>query len=131
MNGESIIRLQDCLKKIKSNSAFRVNFKHFLPLLLILFNCAGRPGHFQKFENRTALGNILSMRAIDSAGPALDDRISLKKPVAIAINDLGDIYITDSGTDAVLKLSPDFKLLAHEGGIGSVIGGFNRPKGLD
>jgi len=118
------------LKKIKSNSAFPVNFKYLPLFLLILFNCAGRSGQFHESENRTALGSILSIRAIDSAGPVLDGGVSLKEPVAIAVNGLGDIYITDSGTDAVLKLSSNYKILAYEGGISSVLGGFNRPAGL-
>jgi sugar lactone lactonase YvrE len=52
------------------------------------------------------------------------------EPSDITLNKLGEIYISDSELNAVIKLSANLSILSFEGGIGSFPGDFNRPSGV-
>ena len=51
-------------------------------------------------------------------------------PFGIALNDSGDVYVTDSMNDAVLKFANDGTYLTQWGGHGTGNGEFDRPTGL-
>jgi len=52
---------------------------------------------------------------------------SLYLPTGIAIDLLGNIFITDTGNDRVLKCDREGRFLAETGGFGWEAGQFNRP----
>lgn len=51
-------------------------------------------------------------------------------PFGIAVNDSGDVYVTDSLNDAVLKFANDGTYLTQWGGNGPADGQFDQPTGL-
>jgi DNA-binding beta-propeller fold protein YncE len=52
------------------------------------------------------------------------------EPSGITLNKLGEIYVSDSELNAVVKLSANLEILSFEGGIGNDPGDFNRPSGI-
>jgi tripartite motif-containing protein 71 len=56
--------------------------------------------------------------------------LRLMEPSGIVTNQLGEIYISDTGLNMILKLSDSLALISYEGGIGNDLGDFNLPSGL-
>jgi tripartite motif-containing protein 71 len=57
--------------------------------------------------------------------------VSLMEPSDITVNKLGEIFIADRELNGIMKLSDSLQIISFEGGIGSDLGDFNRPSGLD
>lgn len=111
-------------------SVFPAHFKISLFAIILLSSCAGSSrlgGH----SGNEYSGAILNFRAEAVSGPTLGEGISLVEPADLIVNSLGEIYITDKGSNSIIKLSRDFQVLSGEGGIGSGSGDLNRPAGLD
>ena len=73
---------------------------------------------------------ILNLKLNQSIGPSLGNGTYLVDPSAVAVNDLGEIYISDKAKNTIYKLSPNLELIGAEGGIGSGSGSLNHPVGM-
>ena len=99
--------------------------------MLLVLSCAGTTRLSREGVDGLNSDTIINVRLIESAGPLIDDRIVLMEPSDIAVNELGEIYISDRGLNIILKLSQNLEILSYQGGIGNGPGDFNRPSGID
>ncbi len=74
--------------------------------------------------------SILSLRPVKSVGPAVDQDVDFVDPVSVTVNKLGDVFVSDRGTNTVFKFSRTLERTLSEGGTGRALGDFNRPMGL-
>jgi len=111
-------------------SAFRAVF-NFLPFLIIISLSCGGPGRIDKLNvSGDSLQPILNVRFLDDTGSLLGQGVVLLEPCGMTVNNLGEIYVSDRESNALIKLSADFDLLSFEGGVGNDLGEFNRPSGI-
>jgi sugar lactone lactonase YvrE len=104
-----------------------------LPILLILIylsGCTQAGRRYPEIVERTSAQSILSLRAVKSTGPAIDEGNTLVEPAGVTVNKLGQVFLSDRGTNTIFKLSPALESISGEGGIGRALGDFNRPMGL-
>lgn len=110
-------------------------------IVLAISGCAATSGR-QEESSPQRLGSpetsassvassILNLRLTASSGPDLDDHGTLIEPSGIAINGLGDLYISDKISNTIYKVSAQLLPLGQEGGIGGYAGGFNQPMGME
>jgi len=99
-----------------------------ITILLSVNGCG--PGKPPETGSPSANKPILNIRLQQSVGPSLGSGTTLIEPTAVAINDLGEIYISDKARNTIYKLSSSLELLSGEGGIGIGAGSFNHPIGL-
>lgn len=67
------------------------------------------------------------VRKWGAAGSALGQ---LNQPIRVALDSLGDVYVTDAGNNRIEKFSPTGEPLAQWGDAGSAAGQFNFPVGI-
>lgn len=99
-----------------------------ITILLSVNGCG--PGKPPETGSPAANQPILNIRLQQAIGPSLGNGTMLIEPTAVAVNDLGDIYISDKARNTIYKLSPSLELLSGEGGIGISAGSFNHPIGM-
>ncbi|UCE65046.1 MAG: NHL repeat-containing protein [Candidatus Zixiibacteriota bacterium] len=98
--------------------------------MILLTACAGTDQVNRKYVDNIAAEKIINVRFVQSVGPSSDVRIKLMEPSDIAVNQLGEIYVSDGELNMILKLSDRLEMLSYEGGMGSGLGDFNRPSGM-
>ncbi len=114
----------------RSKSAFRAS-SNFIKLLLVLLTaCAGTDQVNREYAGSIVDEKIINVRLVQSVGPSVGDRLKLMGPSGIAVNPLGEIYVSDGELNMILKLSDRLEMLSYEGGTGGGPGDFNRPSGM-
>ena len=130
MAGNYIAPAREMPRTIGFKSVFAAFSNYTLFAIIPILACAGG-SQFDRNSNTSLQRQILNLRATVTSGPSLGKGITLIEPADLVVNSLGEIYITDKGSNSIIKLSRDFQVLASEGGIGSGLGDLNRPAGID
>jgi sugar lactone lactonase YvrE len=97
-------------------------------ILSSVYGCG--PGNPPEIGNPSVNQPILNLKLNQSIGPSLSSGVHLVDPSAIAVNDIGEIYISDKARNTVYKLASSLELIGAEGGIGASSGSLNRPMGM-
>lgn len=104
------------------------NRKFFFIILLLCFACASYG--VKKNTNQEQFvspGSVKGLKPVGIIGEGKLGSASLYLPTGIAIDLLGNIFITDTGNDRVVKCDEEGRFLAETGGFGWEAGEFNRP----
>ena len=130
MDGDYTARPPDPHWNTISRSVYRANFNFLISASILISACAGTGGTGRGSISGEKSGNILDVRLAQSAGPVSIDNIYFTNLSDIAVNNAGDIYISDSRQNGIIKLSEQLDFVTSEGGIGNGLGDFNRPSGI-
>jgi tripartite motif-containing protein 71 len=104
------------------------NGKLLFVIFLFCFTCATygvKKGMDQRQAGSPA--SVKALRLIGVVGERNLGTSSLYLPTGIAIDHLGNLFITDTGNDRVIKCDSEGNFLAETGGFGWEAGEFNRP----
>jgi sugar lactone lactonase YvrE len=104
-----------------------------IPVLLtaIIFSgCTPAGKRNPEIINEVRRQSILSLRPVSSIGPAVGQNIEFVDPASVTVNKLGEIFVSDRGTNTIFKFSRELERISGEGGTGRALGDFNRPMGL-
>lgn len=101
-----------------------------IPAVLIFFACGGSQAPSPSVSQSALLKPILNLQLKVIAGPNLGDNGSLSEPAGVAVNQLGEIFISDRVGNSIYKFTPQLQSAGHEGGSGGSLGEFNRPQGM-
>ena len=101
----------------------------YLPIILLLcFACASYGVKKKTGQEQFVSGGLVKgLRPLGIIGEGKLGYSSLYLPTGIAIDLLGNIFITDTGNDRVVKCDKEGRFLAETGGFGWEAGEFNRP----
>lgn len=104
------------------------DYKLVFVFLLLLFACAsyGVKTHPEQTE-LVSSGPVKGLKLIATIGDTELGSSLLYFPTGIAIDFLGNLYISDTGNDRIVKCSTEGKFITETGGFGSESGEFNRP----
>jgi hypothetical protein len=95
-----------------------------LGLALMLAGCTPTP--------RTEIVSRPVPRQIQYVG-MINDRLGsarLSAPVAITFDQSNNLYIVDQGNNRIVKIGPDYKFIAENGGFGLGLNGLSRPSDI-
>ena len=98
--------------------------------ILIFLSCAASQRPSPLISQSMPLNTILNLQLKNIAGPNLGENGSFGQPAGVAVDQIGEIFISDKAANAVYKFTPQLQTVAHEGGIGGSLGEFNRPQGM-
>jgi tripartite motif-containing protein 71 len=101
-----------------------------LSLALLLCACASSSGTKSVLPLQSSSRQILNLQLKNSIGPNFDENGSFLQPAGVAVNQIGEIFISDKAANAIFKFSAQLQLTAQEGGIGVSLGEFNKPQGM-
>jgi len=103
--------------------------RKFIPLILLLSFACSSYGMKKttKQEQFVSLGLVKGLKLVEIIGESKLGSSSLYLPTGIAIDLLGNIFISDTGNDRVVKCTKEGRFLAETGGFGWEAGEFNRP----
>lgn len=105
-------------------------FREFPLLIILVAACSSSGIKGDLARESQSRERILNLKQVAIVGPALGDKVQLLEPSGIAVNKIGEIYISDRSANSIYRLSPDFEFQSAEGGVGATLGTFNRPMGL-
>lgn len=97
---------------------------------LLFVACAGSQRPSPLVSQSMPLKPILNLQLKNIAGPNLGEYGSFGQPAGVAVDQIGEIFISDRTANAVYKFTPQLRAAAHEGGMGGSLGEFNRPQGM-
>ncbi len=104
------------------------NRKFFPIILLLCFACAAYGVKKNTGQKQfVSPGLVKGLKPVGIIGETKLGSSSLYLPTGIAVDLLGNIFITDTGNDRVLKCDREGRFLAETGGFGWETGEFNRP----
>jgi DNA-binding beta-propeller fold protein YncE len=116
---------------VKLRSVLPFGFRSsFLSVVLIL--CACTSGARQSYQPLSSPSSkrILNLVLVATAGPDFGDRASFSEPTGVAVDQIGEIFVSDKAENSIFKFSSNLELLAKEGGVGASLGGFSQPLGM-
>lgn len=101
----------------------------YLPMVMLLsFSCASFATTKDVQRGApAATGSVKGLRPIGVVGDRKLGAASLYRPTGVVVDPLGNIFITDTGNDRVVKCDRDGRFLREAGGFGWGNGQFNRP----
>jgi len=101
----------------------------FLPIILLLCLACASYGVRKNIgqERSVSPGMVKGLKPVRIIGEGKLGSSSLYLPTGIVIDLLGNIFITDTGNDRVVKCDNEGRFLAEIGGFGWEDGEFNRP----
>ncbi|MCK4223867.1 MAG: NHL repeat-containing protein [candidate division Zixibacteria bacterium] len=101
----------------------------FLPIILLVCLACASYGVKKNTgqEQSVSPGLVKGLRPVGIIGEGKLGSSSFYLPTGIAIDPLGNIFITDTGNDRVVKCDREGRFLAETGGFGWGAGEFNRP----
>jgi len=102
--------------------------KFFLILLLLSFACASL-GVKNRGDRRDSVspGGVKGLKLVGIIGGTRLGTSTLYLPTGIAVDLLGNVFITDTGNDRVVKCDGEGRFVTEVGGFGWEPGEFNRP----
>lgn len=104
------------------------DYKFVFIFLLFLFACAS---YGVKQDNslteQVSSGSVKGLQLTGIIGDTELGYSFLSFPTGIAIDFLGNLYISDTGNDRIVKCDSEGKFITEIGGFGSESGEFNRP----
>jgi tripartite motif-containing protein 71 len=121
--------------KLASPCDFRIWANGNTPILvafaaMFFIDCAASQRPSPAVSQSMSLKPILNLQLKNIAGPNLGDNGSFGQPAGVAVDQIGEIFISDKAANAVYKFTPQLQPAAHEGGMGGSLGEFNRPQGM-
>ena len=101
----------------------------YLPIILLLCLACASYGVKKNTGQQQFVspGLVKGLKPVGIIGEGKLGSSSLYLPTGIAIDLLGNLFITDTGNDRVLKCDREGRFLAETGGFGWEVGEFNRP----
>lgn len=102
--------------------------RFILIILLLFFACASYSIKTRsEQEELVSSGLVKGLKLTGTIGETELGSSYLSFPTGIAVDFLGNMFITDTGNDRVVKCGPEGKFLTETGGFGRESGQFNRP----
>ena len=102
--------------------------RFLLITLLCCFACASYGVKKNTGQNElVSPGLVKDLKPVEVIGETKLGTSFLSFPTGIAVDFMGNIFITDTGNDRVVKCDPEGKFLKETGGFGWEAGQFNRP----
>lgn len=100
-----------------------------LPIILLLCCACASLGQkaYTDQKGYASSGEVKALKPVAIIGDKKLGSAYLYLPTGIAVDPLGNIFITDTGNDRVVKCDPDGRFLKETGGFGWESGQFNRP----
>ncbi len=117
--------------KFSQSSFTKRKLKRYKILLIILFlshSCAKTT--FERLpqpQKSTPRGSVKSLKPVGIIGESRLGSSFLSRPTGITIGPQGNLFITDTGNDRVVKCDGAGTFLRETGGFGRETGQFNRP----
>jgi DNA-binding beta-propeller fold protein YncE len=117
---ERIFGLDDLMQRSRNSS--------FVPIALLL--CLGCSSYGLKETGYRASASSRPVKGLEPVAIMAQGKLgssALNRPTGIAMDFQGNIFISDTGNDRVVKCDDQGRFLAETGGFGSGAGEFNRP----
>jgi tripartite motif-containing protein 71 len=107
-------------KKLK-----RYNF--LLIILFVFLSCSTGSERFPRSQKDTPQDSVKALKPVGTIGETKLGSSFLSHPTGITTGPEGNLFITDTGNDRVLKCDKEGRFLKETGGFGWEEGQFNRP----